>query len=71
MPKIYRAMMADGELPRVGAAANMLGVRTTGESVDIAIEDDGTVAPGGGGLSVAPNWRKLPPSVVPTRLRPL
>jgi hypothetical protein len=49
----------------------MLGVRTSGSRADVEVDTEGTVLPGTGGLSVAPNWRKLPPSLVPQRLRSL
>jgi hypothetical protein len=42
------------------------GVRANG--ADIPVRADGTVQPGAGGLSVVPNWRSLPPFLVPHRL---
>jgi hypothetical protein len=44
-------MRADGDgLPACGPSSRMLGVRV---DVDIAVRDDGTVAPRTGGMSVA------------------
>ena len=49
---VYRSMIAapDGA-PAVGATARMLGVRP---GIDIAVDTQGRVLPGTGGLSVAP-----------------
>jgi hypothetical protein len=48
---LYRGMKNDGEgQPECGPSARKLGVRLEG---DIVIQDDGTVKPGTGGMSVA------------------
>lgn len=71
MPLVYRIMFADGDGPLVGADANRLGVRVGGNRPDISVEPDGTVYPGTGGLSVSPNMQRLPPHLIPKRLRPI
>lgn len=66
MPRIYRAMQADGTAPKIGHADNdVLGVR---EGVDIT-PSDGTVHPNTGGMSVAPSKQDLPDHLIPKRLR--
>ncbi len=67
MSGIFRSMIADGNMPTVGSASKMLGVRDDG--YDIPIEPNGNVRPHTGGLSVSPDWRSLPPFLVPHRLR--
>ena len=72
MPLIYRAMLADGDSPLVGATNKTLGVRFPPEKhSDIPVEPDGSVGPGTGGLSLAPAWRVLPHFLIPRRLRHL
>lgn len=70
MPLVYRAMLNDNGKPVVGNEAKMLGVRVPPtEPPDVQPEPDGTVRPGGGGMSVAPEWRKLPAFLIPARLK--
>jgi hypothetical protein len=66
MPLIYRSMKKEGEHPQVGRSATTLGVRIPG---DIAVDDSGRVAPGTGGMSVAPAWRSLRSHRIPRRLK--
>lgn len=58
-------MIADGDKPKVGNVAKVLGVRP---NYDIEVSPSGSVWPNTGGLSVAPNWRHLPPFLIPRRL---
>ena len=71
MPRIYRVMTPDADgLPKVGTTARSLGVRVRSrpdDPEDIAV-DSGHVAPGTGGMSVAPSWRDLPLHRIPQRL---
>jgi hypothetical protein len=70
MPLIYRVMTRDGDKPMVGNTARALGVRLPPSShADIKVNDDGTVEPGGGGMSVSPRLERLPKHRVPKRLR--
>lgn len=70
MPRLYRAMLAEGERPQVGGFALALGVRVPPDDhADIGVAENGTVAPGMGGMSVAPAWRLLPIHRIPRRLR--
>lgn len=56
MGSLFRGMKDDGEgEPACGPTARTLGVRLLG---DITIQDDGTVEPGTGGMSVAFNTPK-------------
>jgi len=51
---IFRAMKAEADgFPKVGRSGRELGVRIEGPSRDLVVGDDGTVAPGNGGVSVA------------------
>ncbi|HMD83888.1 MAG TPA: hypothetical protein VKO18_04205 [Terriglobia bacterium] len=51
---IFRAMKAEADgLPKLGRSGRELGVRIDGPSRDLVVGDDGTVAPGNGGMSVA------------------
>lgn len=54
-----------GDKPLVAPTARGLGVRP---GVDITVDDLGNVAPGSGGMSVAPDWKLLPPWRIPHRL---
>ena len=63
MPKIFRAMRAEGDVPALGD--NDLGVRLP---TDIEPDAQGNVSPGTGGMSVAPSLRLLPLHRVPKRL---
>jgi hypothetical protein len=67
MPKIFRSMLEDGGKPKVGPEGKMLGVRV---ATDISADPGGNVHPNAGGMSVAPEWRKLPWLLIPKRLDP-
>src|SRR5260370_3802943 len=70
MPLVYRAMLANGDRPLVGASADTLGVRLPpDEHADIAVNAEGLVEDHAGGMSVAPAWRLLPLHRIPRRLR--
>jgi hypothetical protein len=72
MPMIYRSMVPDGGKPRIGDQADCLGVRLPpSENADIRVLPGSLVRPEGGGMSVAPEWRKLPPHRIPRRLQHL
>ncbi|WP_425614603.1 hypothetical protein NA78x_004476 [Anatilimnocola sp. NA78] len=72
MPRFYRAMVHENEIPVVGSGKNMLGVRVPPDpNPDIHPDDSGNVQPGNGGMSVAPTWRDLPHFLVPKRLKEL
>jgi hypothetical protein len=68
MPKVYRSMARDGDVPRTGSNARSLGVRVP---TDISPPNDGLVSPGMGGMSVSPSWRELPIYRIPRRLNHL
>src|SRR5438128_3222372 len=71
MPLVFRSMLADGALPKLGSTAKTLGVRVSpSEDGDIPVKSDGTVCPGTGGMSVAPSLRDLPGHRIPRRLKP-
>ncbi len=61
MPRLYRSMRVDHDgLPTVGPTARSLGVRTDDDPprlyFDVRVDPgDGSVSPGAGGLSVAPD----------------
>ena len=70
MPKIFRSMLEDGGKPKVGSASKMLGVRVAPNTPpDIPVDGNGDVHPKSGGMSVAPDWRKLPDHLIPRRLK--
>ncbi|MFI5459521.1 MAG: hypothetical protein ACHRXM_29190 [Isosphaerales bacterium] len=73
MPTIYRAMkQADDGSPVVGSSSKELGVRVPpNPNADIDLDEDGDVILNGKGMSVAENWRGLPPHLVPKRLKPI
>lgn len=58
-------MTRDGEKPLVAPTARGLGVRP---GTDIMISNSGDVSLGTGGMSVAPDWKLLPPWRIPRRL---
>jgi hypothetical protein len=66
-------MLEDSEgKPVIGDKKFMLGVRVGPvPSGDISINSDGMVYPGGGGLSVVPDWKVLPHFLIPRRLQQL
>jgi hypothetical protein len=65
MPRIYRAMKADGNRPMLGASASTLGIRP---QVDIHPDNAGRVHPQTGGLSVSPSLSTIPLRFLPRRL---
>jgi len=68
MPTIYRAMKdADGK-PTVGDGPTDLGVRVP---ADVQPDTSGKIAPGTGGMSVAPSLADLPTHRLPKRLQAL
>jgi hypothetical protein len=58
-------MSRDGHRPLLAPTARGPGVR---KGVDIAVDVSGKVNTGSGGMSVAPEWRLLPPWRIPRRL---
>ena len=65
MPRIFRAMVEDGQVPMIGHTDGaMLGVR----ECDVTIVE-GLVQPKRGGMSVSPTIADLPPHLIPKRLR--
>lgn len=70
MPRLFRSMYEEEGRPSVGVEANKLGVRVAppGERADVHPDADGKVAPGEG-MSVAPHWKRLPPGLIPERLK--
>lgn len=71
MPKIFRSMLEDGGKPKVGSEGKLLGVRIAPDPrPDIAADGNGAVHPKTGGMSVAPDWRKLPDHLIPRGLIP-
>src|SRR4051812_7988012 len=70
MPLIFRAMLADGDMPKIGPSAKLLGVRVAPQKpADIPVSAQGTVLPRTEGMSVAPSIGKLPHHRIPVRLR--
>jgi hypothetical protein len=69
MPKIFRAMLIDGEKPKVAQDKKSLGVLVgPGPDDDIDKDSDGNVHPSSGGMSVSPSLDLLPMHRVPRRL---
>ncbi len=73
MPKIYRTMLMQDNLPVIGTDPHMLGVRVPapdkpGKVVDITPDESGQVHPDTGGLSVARSVHDFPAHLVPKRL---
>jgi len=63
---------ADDGLPAVGSNSKELGVRVPpNANADIDLDENGDVTLNGKGMSVAENWRRLPPHLVPKRLKPI
>lgn len=63
-------MKSDGDKPKVGRGAILLGVRVgPAENDDINPDAEGWVYPGQGGMSVSPSVDALPPHRLPRRLR--
>src|SRR5688572_5778937 len=62
-------MFAQDGKPKVGSESKRLGVRVAPNPIeDIVVNSDGTVSPATGGMSVAPQWRKLKLHLIPKRL---
>ena len=71
MPTVFRSMKAaDDGLPVVGDQSKELGVRVPpNRHADIDVDaNSNTVVLNGKGMSVAENWRLLPPHLIPVRL---
>lgn len=71
MPKLYRSMKrtADG-IPVVGSQPKELGVREPPSvNADVDVDDRIHVILNGKGMSVAENWRRLLPHLIPKRLK--
>lgn len=68
-PRIYRAMRVAEGRPEIGTSKRYLGVSVEGDH--LPLDGDGNLSPGGGGMSVAPEWRRLPRHRIPMRLQPL
>jgi hypothetical protein len=69
MPLIWKGMKSDGDRPKVGRGAALLGVRVgPGENDDINPDEAGFVRPGQGGMSVSPSVDALPAHRLPRRL---
>lgn len=61
---------ADDNRPVVGSNSKELGVRVPpNPNADVDLDDSGRVILNGKGMSVAENWRHLPPHLIPMRLR--
>lgn len=72
MAYIYRAMLREGNQPAVGGLGKALGVRLPPDPhPDIVPNEEGAVLPQTGGMSVVPDWRKLPYFLIPQRLKHL
>lgn len=72
MPKVYRTMKcATDRFPVVESSNQGLGVRSDLQAgiVDVDLDADGFVVLNGHGMSVVPEWRKLPAFLIPSRLR--
>jgi hypothetical protein len=65
MPLVWRGMRMADDLPELGPAGNLLGVRVGFGSGDDIQEVGGRVRPGTGGMSVSPSRETLPPSPHP------
>jgi hypothetical protein len=64
MPQVFRAMLKEDNAPKVGDQRDMLGVRVP---TDIEPDENDIVSPGNGGLSVNPDWKKLPAHLIPKK----
>ena len=76
MPRIYRAMDAEGDRPVVANSRRALGVLSqaevqTDQKPDVVLDAKGLLQPQTGGMSVAPSVADLPPWRIPKRLQPL
>lgn len=70
-PRMFRTMKEDGGRPRMGVSRGELGARLPGGTAkeDVKPDGEGRVHPGGGGVSVSPSLRDLPPNLIPRRLQ--
>lgn len=70
-PRMFRTMKEDGGRPTTGVSRGELGARLPGGTAkeDVKPDGDGLVHPGGGGMSVSPSLRDLPPNLIPRRLQ--
>lgn len=71
MPTVYRSMKAGADgLPVVGDQSKELGVRVPpNPHADVDVDPNTNfVIMDGSGMSVAANWRLLPPHLIPVRL---
>lgn len=58
-------------MPIVGSNSKELGVRVSPNAIqDVDLDEKGNVVANGKGMSVADNWRRLPPHLIPKRLKP-
>lgn len=72
MPKIFRTMQKDGLKPVCGNDSSQLGVRVPPhENPDVTPDGGGFVNPQAGGMSVFAEIKKMPPRLLPARLRDL
>ena len=73
MPTVYRSMKRDDDgLPRVGSNSSELGVRVPpNPHADVDLDENGFVVLNEKGMSVVEHWSRLPPWLIPTRLKPL
>lgn len=70
MPKIVRAMKEMDGKPMLGDSKATLGVVFEGNNPDVIPTEAGDIAPGTGGMSVAPSIAQLPTHRIPERLKP-
>lgn len=70
-PRVFRPMKAASGQPIVGSGRAELGARVPSSSSTPDVTPDGTgqVHPGGGGMSVSPTLRQVPPFLLPRRLK--
>lgn len=72
MPRLFRSMYEFENRPVVGTERNQLGVRVhpvpQGGNADVYPDAEGCV-PDNQGMSVCPHWKKLPPLLIPERLK--
>jgi hypothetical protein len=70
MPLIFRAMLADGDKPMLGASKRTLGACIgSGPNDDISVDEQDCVHPGTGGMSISPSADRLPMHRIPRRLK--
>lgn len=73
MPKVFRTMLKQDEMPSVGTGSSMLGARILTQerqnNYDISPDALGNVHPDTGGISVARSIKDLLPHLIPKRLQ--